>query len=141
MNPAQIPSLGATAGKNPDGTGNCDGAVNAANGAPVKVPCACPPDQATFTSVRLLSILKTLLLTDVTIGFERERRCWPRSQQPFDRSVFPLWIRQQLASPTYPGLPCYPSELARTWTRLPRSIYNPLCTYHMKSHLTHAVID
>jgi hypothetical protein len=50
--PAQIeavaPSLGFTSGKNPTGTGNCDGAVNGADGKPIAVPCACPPDQATF---------------------------------------------------------------------------------------------
>jgi hypothetical protein len=34
------------------GTGNCDGAVNGANGKPIEVPCSCPPDQATFNAVR-----------------------------------------------------------------------------------------
>jgi hypothetical protein len=33
------------------GTGDCDGAVNGANGLPIKVPCSCPPDQATFNQV------------------------------------------------------------------------------------------
>jgi len=42
------PSLGAQAGLNPTGTGDCDGAVKDASGAPVKVPCACPPDQTTY---------------------------------------------------------------------------------------------
>jgi len=42
------PDLGFTAGQNPDGTGNCDGAVNGANGLPIKVPCACPPTQDVF---------------------------------------------------------------------------------------------
>jgi len=50
--PAQIealaPPLGFTAGKNPTGTGNCDGAVNGADGKPIAVPCTCPPSQATF---------------------------------------------------------------------------------------------
>ncbi|KAI0298072.1 hypothetical protein B0F90DRAFT_1633172, partial [Multifurca ochricompacta] len=45
---ALAPSLGFTAGKNPTNTGDCDGAVNGANGQPIKVPCSCPPDQATF---------------------------------------------------------------------------------------------
>jgi len=45
---ALAPQLGFTAGKNPTGTGDCDGAVNDANGQPIKVPCSCPPDQATF---------------------------------------------------------------------------------------------
>ncbi|KAF8489630.1 hypothetical protein F5888DRAFT_1796140 [Russula emetica] len=30
------------------GTGDCDGAVNGANSQPIKVPCDCPPDRATF---------------------------------------------------------------------------------------------
>ena len=51
VNHALIPNLGATAGKNHDSTGNCDGAVKSANGAPIKVPCACPPDTATFAAV------------------------------------------------------------------------------------------
>ncbi|KAI0265539.1 hypothetical protein BC834DRAFT_924199 [Gloeopeniophorella convolvens] len=50
--PAQItalaPQLGFSAGKNPTGTGDCDGAVNGANGQPIKVPCACPPPQDVF---------------------------------------------------------------------------------------------
>jgi hypothetical protein len=33
------------------GTGDCDGAVNGANGQPIKIPCSCPPDQATFNQV------------------------------------------------------------------------------------------
>ncbi|KAI0768879.1 hypothetical protein BC629DRAFT_1292498 [Irpex lacteus] len=45
---ALAPDLGAAAGKNPDGVGNCDGAVIGGNGAPVKVPCNCPPDRNTF---------------------------------------------------------------------------------------------
>jgi len=43
-----IPEFGFSAGVNPTGTGNCDGAVNGANGKPVEVPCACPPDRQTF---------------------------------------------------------------------------------------------
>ncbi|KAI0060380.1 hypothetical protein BV25DRAFT_1955567 [Artomyces pyxidatus] len=42
------PQLGFTAGKNPTGTGDCDGAVNGADGKPIKIPCACPPTQAVF---------------------------------------------------------------------------------------------
>lgn len=34
------PDLGATAGNNPDGTGNCDGAVDGADGKPILVPCS-----------------------------------------------------------------------------------------------------
>lgn len=42
---ALAPSLGFQSGVNPDGTGNCDGAVKGANGQPIKVPCSCPPSQ------------------------------------------------------------------------------------------------
>lgn len=52
VDPQLIPDLGFTAGKNPTGTGDCDGAVNDASGKPIKVPCSCPPDQATYTAVR-----------------------------------------------------------------------------------------
>jgi hypothetical protein len=44
------PSLGFTSGKNPTGTGDCDGAVNGPNGQPIKVPCSCPPSQDEFLS-------------------------------------------------------------------------------------------
>ncbi|KAK7689899.1 hypothetical protein QCA50_006538 [Cerrena zonata] len=42
------PALGFAAGKNPTGTGDCDGAVNGADGKPIKIPCACPPPQAQY---------------------------------------------------------------------------------------------
>jgi len=42
------PDLGATAGKNPTGTGDCDGAANGPDGKPIKVPCACPPAQDVY---------------------------------------------------------------------------------------------
>ncbi|GJE92655.1 hypothetical protein PsYK624_088100 [Phanerochaete sordida] len=42
------PPLGFTAGKNPTGTGDCDGAVNDASGNPIKVPCTCPPSQDVY---------------------------------------------------------------------------------------------
>ncbi|KAN0105578.1 hypothetical protein V8E52_010872 [Russula decolorans] len=56
---ALAPQLGFTAGKNPTGTGNCDGAINGGDGKPIQVPCSCPPDQATFNQH---------LLADVTAG-------------------------------------------------------------------------
>jgi hypothetical protein len=43
-----IPEFGFSAGRNPTGTGDCDGAVNGANGQPIKIPCACPPDRGDF---------------------------------------------------------------------------------------------
>ncbi|KAG1842650.1 hypothetical protein DFJ58DRAFT_731969 [Suillus subalutaceus] len=42
------PPLGWQAGINPDGTGNCDGAVNGTNGKPILIPCQCPPDQTNY---------------------------------------------------------------------------------------------
>jgi len=48
VDPNLIPDLGFQAGKNPTGTGDCDGAVKGANGQPIKIPCACPPDRNTF---------------------------------------------------------------------------------------------
>lgn len=49
-----IPQFGFSAGVNPTGTGDCDGAVNGANGQPIKIPCTCPPDRNTFIAVRHL---------------------------------------------------------------------------------------
>ncbi|KAI0292650.1 hypothetical protein B0F90DRAFT_1618174, partial [Multifurca ochricompacta] len=48
VDPTLIPSFGWTAGTDPTGTGNCDGAVLGANGLPVQVPCSCPPDRSLF---------------------------------------------------------------------------------------------
>jgi hypothetical protein len=48
VDPALVPDFGFSAGVNPTGTGDCDGAVTGADGKAVKVPCACPPDRAVF---------------------------------------------------------------------------------------------
>lgn len=45
---AKAPPLGHASGVNPTGTGDCDGAVNGADGKPIKVPCACPPAQDVY---------------------------------------------------------------------------------------------
>jgi len=57
---ALAPDLGFTAGENPDGTGNCDGAVDGANGKPIQVPCACPPSPDVYHAA---------LIADVRAGF------------------------------------------------------------------------
>jgi len=44
------PPLGFSSGVNPTGSGDCDGAVNGANGQPIKVPCTCPPSQDVYIS-------------------------------------------------------------------------------------------
>jgi hypothetical protein len=46
------PELGFKSGVNPTGTGDCDGAINGADGKPIKIPCACPPAQDVYISVR-----------------------------------------------------------------------------------------
>jgi len=56
---ALAPSLGFTAGKNPTGTGDCDGAVNGADGKPIKIPCSCPPDQGTFNQHLVADVFAT----------------------------------------------------------------------------------
>jgi hypothetical protein len=50
VDPALVPDLGHQAGLNPTGTGDCDGIPNA-QGVPIKIPCACPPDRASFITV------------------------------------------------------------------------------------------
>ncbi|KAN0082573.1 hypothetical protein V8E55_008368 [Tylopilus felleus] len=52
VDPAVVPQFGWQAGINPDGTGNCDGAVNGTNGKPILVPCQCPPNSTFFLAVR-----------------------------------------------------------------------------------------
>ena len=46
------PPLGFTAGLNPTGSGDCDGAVNGSDGKPIKVPCSCPPSPDVYIPVR-----------------------------------------------------------------------------------------
>jgi hypothetical protein len=98
---ALVPQFGFSAGVNPTGTslhpyesflvadvrlytgtGDCDGAVNGADGQPVKIPCSCPPDRAAFIQVRTnTSILHVCL--DITLSYlesERECRSGPRRQ-------------------------------------------------------------
>lgn len=42
------PELGFRSGVNPTGTGDCDGAINGADGRPIKIPCSCPPAQDVY---------------------------------------------------------------------------------------------
>ncbi|EPQ54796.1 hypothetical protein GLOTRDRAFT_11410, partial [Gloeophyllum trabeum ATCC 11539] len=48
VDPNLVPDLGWQSGVNPTGTGDCDGAVNGADGKPIKIPCACPPARDTL---------------------------------------------------------------------------------------------
>jgi hypothetical protein len=45
------PPLGFQSGVNPTGTGDCDGAIDGADGKPIKIPCSCPPPQDEYISV------------------------------------------------------------------------------------------
>ena len=54
---ALTPPFGHNANVNPTGTGDCDGAVNGADGRPIKIPCSCPPDRTTFINVNFFSYL------------------------------------------------------------------------------------
>lgn len=45
------PPLGFQSGINPTGTGDCDGAIDGADGKPIKIPCSCPPSQDVYISV------------------------------------------------------------------------------------------
>ncbi|KAI9450226.1 hypothetical protein BJY52DRAFT_198943 [Lactarius psammicola] len=64
---ALAPPLGFTAGKNPTGSGDCDGAVNGADGKPIKVPCTCPPDQATFNQHLVDDVLAGQAVNNPTV--------------------------------------------------------------------------
>ena len=48
------PPLGFQSGINPTGTGDCDGAIDGADGKPIKIPCSCPPPQNVYISVGLI---------------------------------------------------------------------------------------
>ena len=48
---ALTPQFGFSAGVNPKGNGNCDGAVDGPDGTPVQVPCSCPPPRDLFIQV------------------------------------------------------------------------------------------
>ncbi|KAK7464901.1 hypothetical protein VKT23_006110 [Stygiomarasmius scandens] len=50
VDPNLVPEFGLQSGLNPTGTGDCDG-IAGANGAPIKIPCSCPPDRNQFISI------------------------------------------------------------------------------------------
>jgi len=62
------PSLGFQSGLNPTGTGDCDGAVNGANGQPVKIPCTCPPPQEEYLSQLVANVQAGHALENPTVG-------------------------------------------------------------------------
>ncbi|KAH0828683.1 hypothetical protein J3R83DRAFT_3052 [Lanmaoa asiatica] len=67
VNPALVPSFGWQAGVNPDGTGNCDGAVNGTNGKPILVPCQCPPNSTFFLTALNQNVAAGFVTTNPTV--------------------------------------------------------------------------
>ena len=74
------PPLGFKSGVNPTGTGDCDGAIDGADGKPIKIPCDCPPAQDVYISV--CSTLRACIprLTDSPLAIDRKRSSWKGSQ-------------------------------------------------------------
>ncbi|KAG2149292.1 hypothetical protein DEU56DRAFT_908985 [Suillus clintonianus] len=67
VNPALVPSFGWPSGVNPDGTGNCDGAVNGTNGKPILVPCQCPPNSTFFLASLNKNVAAGFVTTNPTV--------------------------------------------------------------------------
>lgn len=67
VDPSLVPSFGWQSGINPDGTGNCDGAVNGANGKPVLIPCQCPPNSTFFLSALNQNVAAGFVTTNPSV--------------------------------------------------------------------------
>ncbi|KAG0706387.1 hypothetical protein DFH29DRAFT_1077039 [Suillus ampliporus] len=67
VDPALVPSFGWQSGVNPDGTGNCDGAVNGTNGKPIEVPCQCPPNSTFFLAALNRNVAAGFVTTNPTV--------------------------------------------------------------------------
>lgn len=67
VDPSLVPSFGWKSGINPDGTGNCDGAVNGANGKPVLIPCQCPPNSTFFLSALNQNVAAGFVTTNPSV--------------------------------------------------------------------------
>lgn len=67
VNPALVPSFGWQSGVNPDGTGNCDGAVNGTNGEPILIPCQCPPNSTFFLANLNKNVAAGFVTTNPTV--------------------------------------------------------------------------
>ena len=63
------PALGFQSGINPTRTGDCDGAVNGADGKPIKIPCSCPPPQNVYLDVRSFISCNCMVIRRVLISF------------------------------------------------------------------------
>ncbi|KAL5482411.1 hypothetical protein ACEPAI_9005 [Sanghuangporus weigelae] len=106
---ALTPPFGHDANVNPTGTGDCDGAVNGANGQPIKVPCACPPDRTTFINSLIGNLNAGHVVNNPSVGISF----------PSDNSVPSIQARFNAASVTLQNLNgagkgC--PQVSTTWT-------------------------
>ncbi|KIJ62265.1 hypothetical protein HYDPIDRAFT_42037 [Hydnomerulius pinastri MD-312] len=67
VDPTLVPSFGWVAGINPDGTGNCDGAVNGTDGKPILIPCQCPPNSTFFLDNLNKNVAAGFVTTNPTV--------------------------------------------------------------------------
>lgn len=67
VNPALVPSFGWQSDVNPDGTGNCDGAVDGTNGKPILIPCSCPPNSTFFLANLNKNVAAGFVTTNPTV--------------------------------------------------------------------------
>lgn len=67
VDPALVPEFGITAGTNPTGTGDCDGA-NGPNGQAIKVPCSCPPDRNEFIQLLSQNVAAGSVINNPSVG-------------------------------------------------------------------------
>jgi len=61
------PPLGFQSGINPTGTGDCDGAIDGADGKPIKIPCSCPPSQDVYISQLIANVDAGMALNNPTV--------------------------------------------------------------------------
>jgi Fe-S cluster biogenesis protein NfuA len=68
VDPTLVPDLGVKAGQNPTGTGDCDGIPNA-QGVPIKIPCACPPDRQAFIDALNTNVAQGAVVNNPNVPF------------------------------------------------------------------------
>ncbi|EJC98492.1 uncharacterized protein FOMMEDRAFT_96837 [Fomitiporia mediterranea MF3/22] len=91
---ALTPQFGHAANVNPTGTGDCDGAVNGADGKPIKVPCSCPPDRTTFINSLIGNLNAGHVVNNPSVGISF----------PTDNSIPSIQARFNAASVTLQNL-------------------------------------
>ncbi|THH17269.1 hypothetical protein EW146_g3502 [Bondarzewia mesenterica] len=68
VDPSLVPEFGWQSGVNPTGTGDCDGAVDGADGKPIKIPCSCPPDRDVFIQDLNANLAAGHVVNNPTVG-------------------------------------------------------------------------